>query len=254
MLYFWLLLLAHGIADFVLQTEKVSSAKCRSQWQGYTWHGAGVFLCTLAAIHFFGWANALWAALMVTGIHIALDWLKNTGRILLAKSGKFSQRPGVPGFLLDQALHILTLLWVWSLLEGPIHTGVAGFYGIVLSPVNSLPALDQAEKIVSVLAIYVLTSFGGAVLVRMSLDQLFPQGKMRGETSAGKYIGILERLLIMTLVAANTISAVGFVFTAKSIARFNEISDNRQFAEYYLVGTLVSFLVALLAGMALKQI
>ena len=76
------------------------------------------------------------------------------------------------------------------------------------------------------------------------------QGK---EVAAGKYIGILERILILTLTVTGNISAISVVFAAKSIARFSELS-NKQFAEYYLVGTLLSFLLALAGGMAFVQI
>lgn len=252
MTYFWLLLLAHGIADFILQTDAISAAKCKNHWQGYARHGLAVFLCTLAAVHFFGWLGALLAAAMVTGIHLTLDWLKNTGRRLGAKVLARSSRPGVPGLILDQFLHILTLLWVWHLLDRPADTAVTKLYSAGLIPVYTLLQSIQLDKVVQVLAIYVMAGFGGAVLVRISLDQMFPNGELRGETAAGKYIGILERILIITLAATNTISAIGFVFTAKSIARFNEISDNRRFAEYYLIGTLISFFVALIGGMLLK--
>ena len=76
MLYFWLLLLAHGLADFVLQNNRVSAAKCANKWQGYALHGLAIFLCTFAAVHFFGWESALLAAGVITGVHLSLDWLK----------------------------------------------------------------------------------------------------------------------------------------------------------------------------------
>jgi len=250
--YFWLLLLSHGLADFVFQTDSISSAKCDNQWQGYLRHGLIVFLCTFAAIHFYGWGNALLSAMFITVIHTVLDWLKNTSRTLLSKLRNTQYRPGVPGLLLDQALHIFTLLWAWHILDRPVNNAIATFYSAAFAPTGDM--ISMMDKIIPVLAIYVLTAFGGAVLVRMSLDQLFPTGELRGETSAGKYIGILERILILTLTASGNLTSVGFVFTAKSIARFNEIADHRQFAEYYLVGTLVSFALALAGGLILLYI
>jgi hypothetical protein len=41
---------------------------------------------------------------------------------------------------------------------------------------------------------------------------------------------------------------VAIVLTAKSIARFKEF-DNKDFAEYYLIGTLTSTLIAILGGL-----
>ena len=60
----------------------------------------------------------------------------------------------------------------------------------------------------------------------------------------GATIGILERLLIVTFVLANATAAIGFVIAAKTLARFKQL-DDRDFAEYYLLGTLASVAVAL---------
>jgi hypothetical protein len=60
----------------------------------------------------------------------------------------------------------------------------------------------------------------------------------------GATIGVLERLLIVTFVLTNATAAIGFVVGAKTLARFKQL-DDRDFAEYYLLGTLASVGVAL---------
>jgi Protein of unknown function (DUF3307) len=67
----------------------------------------------------------------------------------------------------------------------------------------------------------------------------------------GATIGILERLLIVTFVLAGADAAIGFVVAAKTIARFR-LLDDRDFAEYYLLGTLGSVTVAILTGIAAR--
>ena len=57
-------------------------------------------------------------------------------------------------------------------------------------------------------------------------------------------IGVLERIIILTLWLNGQLGAIGFVLAAKSLARFNQLSD-RNFAEKYLVGTLLSVVIAL---------
>jgi hypothetical protein len=64
---------------------------------------------------------------------------------------------------------------------------------------------------------------------------------------SGRRIGVLERLILVAMVALGQWGAIGFILTAKSIARFRELED-RRFAETYLVGTLTSFLVAAVLG------
>lgn len=255
MTFFWLLLLAHATADFILQTDAVSLAKCRLQWRGFLYHGLGVFLCTLFAVHFFGWWTAAAAAGLVTLTHLSLDWLYNSFIHFKTKRTGTTLQPGLAGFLLDQLLHIYILLWVWHLLDKPADLAVAGFYQAVFLPVyDSLRGLDS-ETAVPLLAVFVMVGFGGAPLVRKTLDRLFPHGTgFKEDTSAGKYIGILERMLIMILAAFDALTAIGFVFAAKSLARFNAISEDRRFAEYYIIGTLLSFFLALVAGLFLRNL
>lgn len=62
---------------------------------------------------------------------------------------------------------------------------------------------------------------------------------------AGATIGILERLITGLLLVSQNYAALGLVFTAKSIARYDKISKNSAFAEYYLIGSLFSLLSVL---------
>jgi len=66
---------------------------------------------------------------------------------------------------------------------------------------------------------------------------------------AGHYIGYFERLLILTFVLLGEYTAIGFLVTAKSILRFEA---TRVEGEYILIGTLASFTVAILAGVAVN--
>ena len=72
--------------------------------------------------------------------------------------------------------------------------------------------------------------------------------KMDTITGAGSMIGFLERLVIGACLVYGQFASIGLVFTAKSIARYNKISENPAFAEYYLIGSLFSILSALLAA------
>lgn len=70
--------------------------------------------------------------------------------------------------------------------------------------------------------------------------------------SAGRVIGDLERIIILTLVVAGQYGAVGLVVAAKSIARSEVISQGQ--AEYYLIGTLASILVSVAVGVLLLSV
>ena len=64
---------------------------------------------------------------------------------------------------------------------------------------------------------------------------------------AGAVVGILERLIMGIFVLTGQFAAIGLIFTAKSVARYNKISENQSFAEYYLIGSLFSMISVLVA-------
>ena len=70
----------------------------------------------------------------------------------------------------------------------------------------------------------------------------------------GKYIGWLERTLSITFVLLGHYNGIGFILAAKSILRYGEIKneDDRKLAEYVIVGTLLSFSLALMLGAAMR--
>ncbi len=67
----------------------------------------------------------------------------------------------------------------------------------------------------------------------------------------GRMIGMFERAIIFTLVLLGEFSAIGFLITGKSIIRFAQ-SNEKLRSEYVLVGTMVSYAVAILAGVLVK--
>ena len=68
------------------------------------------------------------------------------------------------------------------------------------------------------------------------------------EARIGSTIGIIERLLISALVLAGGLLAIGLVVAAKTLARFKQL-DDRDFAEYYLLGTLASVTFAVVTSL-----
>ncbi|HLA68545.1 MAG TPA: hypothetical protein VJN65_02490 [Bacteroidota bacterium] len=73
----------------------------------------------------------------------------------------------------------------------------------------------------------------------------------KDEENSGEWIGILERIITLTFVLTQSYTAIAFALTAKSIARFKEL-DDKDFAEYYLLGTSASVATALLIGVLVR--
>jgi hypothetical protein len=72
--------------------------------------------------------------------------------------------------------------------------------------------------------------------------------------NAGMYIGWLERSLVLTAMILRSPATVGLVLAAKSIARFPELGKSERFAEYFLIGTLLSLLAAIFGGIMLLKV
>jgi hypothetical protein len=98
---FYLFLLAHLVADFVLQPYWLVVRKRR--WSGLLIHGGIVLACMLLLPLADAAALALWPAMLaITVVHIAADWWK-------VRYGDRIPGPPIGPFLLDQLVHITTL-------------------------------------------------------------------------------------------------------------------------------------------------
>jgi hypothetical protein len=110
---------------------------------------------------------------------------------------------------------------------------------------------NSALKIAIYLGSYLLAASGLHFIVTLILRQYrMPDGGLK---RAGTLIGILERIFVLTLVLIGEYSSIALIFTAKSIARFEELKD-RKFAEYYLIGSLASILCVMLVGILTRRL
>ena len=73
------------------------------------------------------------------------------------------------------------------------------------------------------------------------------------EYGRGRLIGNLERLLLIVIVVAGSYPSLGFLAAAKGLIRSKDL-ENRDWAEYFLVGSLTSVLVAIAAGLLIQRL
>lgn len=71
------------------------------------------------------------------------------------------------------------------------------------------------------------------------------------EVRRGRFIGAIERIVLALAVAAGSYEALGFLVGAKGLIRAKEF-DDRAFTEYFIIGSLVSVLIAMLGGIAIR--
>ncbi len=109
--------------------------------------------------------------------------------------------------------------------------------------------------LISKILFFLLAIAGGSLL--FSILEKILKIKLESELDGDEFssmklsrtIGYLERALIFILAFDGHPEAIGWIFAAKSIARFKEL-ENRRFTEYYLIGTLTSIFWALFCGIA----
>lgn len=73
------------------------------------------------------------------------------------------------------------------------------------------------------------------------------------EFNRGRWIGNLERLLLLAIVTQGSYAALAFLMAAKGLIRSRDL-ENRDWAEYFLLGTLASIAVSLAGGLLIRQV
>jgi len=153
-------------------------------------------------------------------------------------------------FLTDQTLHSVAVITAALLLVKPA-------WGELTVQLAHLRVHET--KILLTLTTYVAVIFGGGQVVRHATKGLLAKEPLiQGETqeelrNAGMYIGWLERFLVLTVLILESPAAVGLILTAKSVVRYPELKSVR-FAEYFLIGTLLSITIAVLGGIVLLKV
>ncbi|MGD9898266.1 MAG: hypothetical protein AB7T22_03975 [Calditrichaceae bacterium] len=122
----------------------------------------------------------------------------------------------------------------------------------------TLPDIN-IDQLLLILTGYVFTLKESTILIRLILNRIqavptqknFPDETDTDEYDRGKLIGNLERTFIYFLIIFDQIAAIAVIIALKSLARFKEM-DDKNFAEYFLIGSLLSlFLAALPAVLVL---
>ena len=233
-----LLLIAHFLADFTFQTEKMAEKK-RDDQRSLLIHS--VIYAAVMSLACFAGVKPLYALLpaaIFAVSHFVIDECK------CLASRKWNS---IWLFLIDQALHVAVILLVWKFLW------LESVPSALMLAAQKYP---RANNILAIVLILTVNWDPAGVLVRKIFDEL-SHGAERiafaDEPRAGRVIGKLERFIIVILMLTGQASAIGFVLTAKSIARFKQF-DAQGFAERYLVGTLASTAFAIFTALVLWKL
>jgi len=230
-----ILVLAQLLSDYVLHTSPMVLST--RSWRTTLLHGL-VFSATAVLLNHLSQGQlSMGLILLATLAHLAVD----LGR---SHAGPVKMIHPAWVFVLTQVAHVFTN---WVLVTvGYKQTAVA----FKLMSALPLPIISLTEFWLAAASLFVLSVFGGSYWIPLLLDRT--TGLPAGDPSpndddyvrSGFYIGILERISLFLIVVFRQPVALGVLVALKSLARHKTYSEDRHFAERFLVGTLISFLIA----------
>ncbi|MGL5009684.1 MAG: DUF3307 domain-containing protein [Paracoccaceae bacterium] len=229
------LLFAHVLADFVLQTDWMALNKRNPI--ALVAHVAIVLATALAV------CGILHPALLaLAGIHLVIDAAK-----------AWSPWRGFAPFLLDQALHLASLVAVAFWVPDLWALGAWGAIPTEDSWTASLWPSDGSTPILPAIMValtgLILATRAGGFGIGLYMEP-WSAASPKGLPQGGRAIGLLERSLIFLLVLIGMPESIGFLIAAKSVLRFGSVNDDRKVSEYVIIGTLASFGWAILVSFA----
>ena len=228
----WLIkiVLAHLLTDFVFQPASWIESRNKKHFRSIHLYLHGLITAIIA--------------LLLIGIHYWLIALIILITHTIIDGWKSYQPNETKYFLIDQCLHLLVIALCWYFLFLN--------FGDLASAVTAI----NTKTTLAMITAYVFVTFPAGILIGQLTKKWREQiTDAPALGNAGKWIGIIERTVILTLVFNNQYEAIGLLIAAKSLLRFSEANRPEVKTEYLLIGTLISITIAILTGLvALKVI
>lgn len=222
------LFIAHILGDFFLQPEKWVLEKEQKKLASPKLYFH--ILIHLVLLFLLVWDITQWSLILcIVASHLIIDALKLT--LQNEKNKRWI-------FFIDQGLHVIALV---------------GFYYLFSAASLDITKLFTERNVLLFTCLLFLT-FPVSIFMRTIFSKWDIQELTKDNESlndAGKYIGILERVLVFIFIIVGHWEAVGFLIAAKSVFRFGDLtaSKHRKLTEYILIGTLISFGIAIITAL-----
>ncbi|ADL03520.1 DUF3307 domain-containing protein [Lacrimispora saccharolytica] len=234
-----LLIIGHIIGDFYVQTGKTANKK-KNSIPALVLHSLSysfvLFICAVIPLTRDQVPGLLVFSFVAGLFHGGIDFYK----IRIEKNKSLDPGQKIWLFFFDQMLHTAILIIGW---------GIAGFTGGAY--IHMLEKRYDAKILADIInmAMGILICGQPASLLIKLVFEAVTKERDTENPKIGTYIGILEREIIFLLGMIGQYSTIGFVLTAKSVARFKRLED-QAFSEKYLIGTLLSAFIAIACAVA----
>jgi hypothetical protein len=226
----WLtkLFLSHLITDFVLQPTAWVDERNNKHFKSSKLYLHGLIT---AAVAFVITGFQYWVTAIIIGIsHTVIDGWKSY------------QKNNLTYFLFDQLLHLLIILGIW-------YFSFFNWTDLTTTWEKISSNLNTWKLITAFVFVTTPSSILIGQLTKQWRDKL-PEAESLA--NAGKWIGIVERLIILIFVLYGEYAATGLLIAAKGFIRFNEKERTEVKTEYLVIGTLLSIGIAIVTGLAIK--
>lgn len=238
-----LLLTVHFISDFYLQPStwvecrNANHLKSTGLWKHILIHttlNSAVFL-----ILDYSLLPAILAISFISISHLLVDHWKS------------HKKKNLSYFIIDQSIHLFIIIFVWLYLSGFTVEQVTTYTAKLFSTKNMIIAIS-----------YVLVCKPASVIIALALkkhtNSLIKHNENQdlGLISAGAWIGYIERCLAISFIFIGQFAGIGFLVATKTIFRFGDLTKNKdmKLTEYMMLGTLLSYAIALFIGWNALQI
>lgn len=233
MILFIKLLLAHLLGDFIWQPNSwVAHKEIKKHKSIYLY--VHILLHGVLAAILAGEISFIPYAFLIAITHGIVDLIKLNFQKDTTKR---------TWFVVDQIAHVLILAGVVLLYQ---NTVIVPFW------INN--------EFWILLTGFLLVTKPSSIFIKTIISIWSPESqdshKDNSLASAGNYIGILERVLVVLFILTAHFEAVGFLLAAKSIFRFGDLKEakDRKLTEYVMIGTLISFGIAIGIGFILQTL
>jgi hypothetical protein len=232
------LFVVHAIVDFALQPHAWVKDKNKDKIKSKYLYFHVLLHGVLTYIFVAEWNNFLLPILIII-VHFGIDVFK----LYQSKTFKW--------FLIDQVLHIISIIIIAIFF---IHENYSIAYILSITEM-----FLHSKKFWTIILGYILVLHPTSIMiyqVTKNWQKSIRKAEGKGLKNAGKWIGMIERILILTFILINQFAAVGFLLAAKSIFRFGDLTGkkDRKLTEYVLIGTLLSFAITILIGISIQHI
>ena len=162
----------------------------------------------------------------------------------------------------SRAAKMSAVVGVIILLAVPANRVVADILTVARRPAQEdkegraagCPSLEENEKIIVVDWSFLQDGKKNPAAGCLSLKKRSKQSESESSMRGGRWIGPLERILILLLASVEAPTAIAAIVAAKGVIRFPEISQDKagQKAEEFLIGSFASWILAVLGALVIR--